>query len=126
VEANRSLGDTNLYLYGIYRGTMLFGTATQSATVQGGPGLSVSQASLSSAYTLLPTGEMELGMGWARGVGRTHLTVRTGLVGQVWYEAGNASRSSVQFLGVGPLANNSTLDSNLGLFGFTVRVGVDY
>jgi hypothetical protein len=71
-------------------------------------------------------GEMELGLGWGRDVGPANVYVRSGLISQLWYEAGNSSWSSVQSLGVGALANSRTLDSNLGLFGFSVRVGVDY
>jgi hypothetical protein len=125
LAADRLLGDTHFYFFGNCRGSILFGTARQSASLTAGPAFADTQDALSSTQTMLPVGELELGLGWSRDMGAAHVYVRGGMISQLWFEAGNASRSSVQFLG-GALANNSTIDPNLGLFGFSLRVGVDY
>jgi hypothetical protein len=44
----------------------------------------------------------------------------------MWHEAGNSSRSAVEFPPLGPLGSSAPIDSDLGLFGLAFWAGVDY
>src|SRR5262249_8024945 len=50
---NRPLGSTHFYLYGNCRGSVLFGTAKQSATLLGGQGFADNQDASSSSHGVL-------------------------------------------------------------------------
>jgi hypothetical protein len=125
-SVNSPLGGTGLYLYGDCRGSVLFGTAKQSASLLGGPTSTDTQDVSSNTHAVLPVGELELGLGWERDFGWAHVFVRGGLVGQIWHEAGNSSRSAVEFAPLGPVASSASVDSDLGLFGLALRAGIDY
>jgi hypothetical protein len=125
ITANRWIGGSPLYLYGDLRGSLLFGKSRQSASVVGVPG----GPSVADAYTcshaVLPVGEMELGMGWGREFGSSLLFVRAGMIAQAWFDAGNSSRSTL--LPGGAIGESGTsADPLLGLFGFTMRIGLNY
>jgi hypothetical protein len=122
---NRLIGCTHVYWYGNFRGSLLFGTVKQSASLAGAGTVDTEDVT-SSGHGVLPVGELEIGLGWERDMGTAHVFVRSGLISQVWYEAGNASRSAVAVAPFGAPANAAAFDSNLGLFGFSVRAGVDY
>ncbi len=118
--ANRWVGSTPLYVYSQVRGSLLFGTAKQSAGVIGGGGALPAQAA-TSTDTILPVAEIELGVGSSVEVGPTRVSLRSGLLGQAWFDAGSSSRSTVQ---AGLPA--TVTDATLGLLGFTMRAEVEY
>lgn len=123
-NARRWVDGTPFYLYGDVRGSLLFGTSEQSAFVGTGSRLLNTQQAFSAADAMLPVAEMELGIGWTQSMGSTQAFAQAGLLAQAWFDAGNASRDT---LVSGPAAATSaTVDPTLGLFGFTMRVGVNY
>jgi len=123
-RGRRGLG-LGLYLYGEGRASLLFGRAIQDATT-----LDAGGDVLNGAVTgrmVMPVGEVAGGIGWRRDFDGMEVFAETGLVGQVWVEAGNSSRSGgVTTLDVGGVGASSIADHNLGLLGFTMRVGLNY
>ena len=111
----RPLGDSNLYVYGTLRGSILFGDGKQTVAESG-----IADGIQSTNDDVLPEAELELGLGWYQALGQARLFAEIGLIGQAWLEAGNSSRSEIGF-GVG----NQT-DTTLGLFGLSMHVGVNY
>jgi hypothetical protein len=124
-SVNRPLGCTHLYLYGNCRGSVLFGTAKQSASLIGGA-FTDTQDGSSNSHGVLPVGEVEVGLGWECDYGLAHVFVRGGLVGQIWHAAGNSSRSAVEVPALGPVGSSAPVDSDLGLFGLALRAGIAY
>lgn len=122
LEGRLPLGG-GLALYAAGRVSILFGDHRQSAiSGQFAPdlGFGVPVTTAGSAITrdgLMPVTELELGGEWSTSFGNSQLFVQSGFVGQVYYGAGNSSRS-------GNFANES--NSNLGLIGFSVNVGVRF
>lgn len=123
-EVRRPLGSTGFTLYGSTRGSVLFGSGKMAGaqrtverrviTPRTGRPQVVNAATLNESATeqddVLPVGELEVGAEWARDFGRTLLFVRTGLVGQAWFGAGNATSD----------------DGDLGFFGLALTGGVRY
>jgi hypothetical protein len=122
----------SLYVDG--RGSLLFGRtqygAAQNFTGGAPPEQSFTASSARDAF--LPIGELELGVGWSIDLGRTHWLLKTGFLGQVWWDGGSASIppggigvQSPAFSGnVIPLA--ATTSSNLGFYGWTFCLGVQF
>jgi hypothetical protein len=82
---------------------------------------------------LMPVAELRLGGGWQMRMGRARLFVEGGLVAQAWFTAGNASRSGTIYPSVEDDSSDlqdtetgSVNDDPLGLFGVSLRLGVDY
>jgi hypothetical protein len=150
LEARRPLGDTGLALFGSARGAILFGSGKQQATLQSvrigrnsfpGPipffmihGASAVppvsnfntvtvNESFASWDDVLPVGELELGVEYARNIGPARLFAQLAFVGQVWWGADDSARSATStFFSPG----SGSADSNLGLIGLSLRTGVDY
>lgn len=126
LTGKRAIGSSRLYVFGSSRASVLFGGAKQSASgVLGGTGINEANV-YASSDAVIPEAEVEIGVGWHRTVGRARLFAQAGLIGEVWYEAGNSSRSYITPV-TGP--SNGIFDSadnNLGLLGLDVRVGVNY
>lgn len=119
LTGKRPIGLTNLYFFGSARGSVLFGNAKQSAV------LGAADA-YASADAVVPEAEVEIGLGYHRSVGRARFFAQAGLIGDVWYEAGNSSRSYITpVIGGAPGLYNSA-DNNLGLLGLDFRLGVNY
>lgn len=124
VETRRALGNTGLALYGSSRASLLYGHGRQTAVAldfldQTGEGADASREDL------LPILEAELGVEYSTCMGSSTLFVQAGLVGQVWFGAGNNSRSSSPDV-LGPVAGGTISDDNLGFFGFAVAGGIRY
>lgn len=122
LEGRLPLGG-GLAVYAAGRVSVLFGDHRQSAiALQFAPDLGFGQPinSAGAAVTrdgLMPVTELEIGGEWSTDMGNSQLFVQGGFVGQVYYGAGNSSRS-------GNYANES--NSNLGLIGFAVNVGLRF
>jgi hypothetical protein len=107
-----------LVLYGLGRGSVLFGPAEQTAYQANAAGALVAYR-IQNQTTVLPIVELEAGVEWGMQMGRGRVFVQTGFVGQTWFGAGSASRST-------GFDTFDQSDSNLGLVGFTIRTGVQY
>jgi hypothetical protein len=139
IDVQRRLGNSNFSLYANARGSLLFGRTKQAAnsgevfksfnafgqliSVTNSSGVSVKSQ---SEATIIPVGELELGVRWERDWGRRLVYVQAAFVGQVWFEAGNSSRSAPV---LGPFTSQdengaSPLDNDLGLLGFTMTAGL--
>jgi hypothetical protein len=119
LEVRRPLGNTALALYANTRGSLLFGSEKQHAerltveagTQAGSPFQNTTfLESSASGDAVLPVAEIELGAEYARDRNRFHPYVRTGVIAQTWFGAGNASGGN----------------SNLGFLGLTLVAGVAY
>jgi len=125
-------GGFTLYIDG--RGSLLLGRTQYGASQNftGGAPPEQSFTAGSARDSFLPIGEIELGIGWSFDVGRSHWLLKTGFIGQVWWDGGSASIppggigvQSPAFSGnVMPLA--STSSSNLGFYGLTVSLGCQF
>lgn len=122
LEARHMLFDSWLNLYGSARSRLLFGNARQTA--EGGDELKGTQESHQRGVVAIE--EVELGIEVNRAISQRRLFGQIALVGQEWFGAGNATRSTRS----GPpatLPNFSSEDnSNFGLLGVALRVGVDF
>jgi hypothetical protein len=132
LETRYTIGGGGLYLLGNVRGSLLFGKRTQVAfaeseivsPLEGALGNGVGD----SSKVVLPVGELELGVGYrSPAERRVGLVVETSLIAQEWIGAGNSSRSQPDF------KSNSDVDipggatnDNLGLFGFSVKAGINW
>jgi hypothetical protein len=122
LEARRPLCESPFSLYGSTRTRVLFGSAKQ--TVFGGDALQGSQEARQDGVVAIE--ELELGVEFARCIGRARLFSQVGMVGQEWFGAGNATRSS-RSAPPATIPTFSTEDnSNFGLFGLAFRMGVEF
>jgi Legionella pneumophila major outer membrane protein precursor len=130
LEARRPIGDTGLALYGNLRGALLFGSAKQSAFANNAASGFVGDEEAALTATdhhdrVMPVGELEIGVEYARDIGNMRVFGQLALVGQDWVGAGNASHSnSVSLEGIPVLG--ATADSDIGFFGLAFRIGVNY
>lgn len=127
-RGRRQCGCSGAYVFSDARGSLLVGLAKQDAFV----GLSrpISLEFATSSRTVMPVGELELGVGWRREMDGIDVFIETGVTGQTWLEAGSSSRSTItpNLSGppVPPTTFNNTVDYNLGLMGITIRAGINY
>jgi hypothetical protein len=120
LEARRPVADTGLVLYGNVRGSILFGTRKQNVgteEIYAGTmadntpfNLRIAEAATAHGDAVLPVMEIELGVEYGRPVGQVYPFVRTGLVSQVWFNAGNASGT----------------DGDFGFLGLEAALGVNF
>jgi len=122
LESRRSVGASGLVLFGSARGAVVFGSAKQSATL---PDQNVHAEDHRNRG--LPIGELELGLEYGRTVGVGRVFGQVAFVGQEWFGAGGASRSSVNvtpggaFVGAGYVG-----DSDISFLGVSFRLGLNY
>jgi hypothetical protein len=122
VEARRSLGDRGLTLYGTTRGAILFGGGHQRAII---PTRNVQAQDHRDIG--MPVGEAEVGLEYSRNVGAAHFFGQIGLVGQEWFGAGSASRSSIDVIPSGTFSSSAySGDSDLAFLGLVIRLGLNY
>jgi hypothetical protein len=116
---------TKFYLFGAGRGSLLYGKAQQDAWLDQPAG--IVNAAISSRM-VMPVGEMEMGMGYRRVWRGTDLFFEMGLDYQNWFEAGSASRSTIEPNSPAGATGvvSSTADYNLGLMALTFRLGLNY
>ncbi|HEV3261297.1 MAG TPA: Lpg1974 family pore-forming outer membrane protein [Gemmataceae bacterium] len=119
LEVRRPLGDTGLALYGNARGSLLYGDGKQHTTLSQQFSGVVGVTPFDMVHTsdvvgsrddLLPIVELELGAEYGMDMGRLRPFIRTGVVGQTWFGAGNAT----------------SVTGNLGFLGLTATAGVNY
>jgi hypothetical protein len=116
-ELRQHLGDSGLGLYAIGRGAVLFGNkhatgilATETIPAVGAVTTFSNQFHNDELGTI-GVGEAELGVEYSLRMGNAaSLFVRAGIDGQLWIGAGNATSTT----------------GNLGFFGYTFTVGVNY
>ena len=99
--------------YGITRGSILFGWRSELADSRI-PGSTFNVRSRNES--LVPIGELQLGLQWSEALGPGVFFARTGIEGQVWGDAGNITAGSSTSSGL-------FTPSNLGFFGVTVATG---
>lgn len=127
LEGRYPIADSGLAFFSTVRGALLFGSAKQNAvdtfTASGRPTeYSVAQ---DHRNRVMPVGELEIGVEYARTFGVGRVFGQFALVGQDWLGAGNASRSTQDnFLGLSH--GGSVIDNDLGFFGFLFRIGLNY
>ena len=142
LEVRRSVAGTGLALFAGARGAVLFGHGRHSAYFvrnfeeypDGGCGqVDISVEAHSERHDWLPVTEFEIGTEWSKELGSGRLFVRTALVSQKWYNAGNSSDTpvfagggGVQAAYIGGGSGGSGLHSDLGFFGLTVTTGVNF
>jgi hypothetical protein len=117
--AHWCLGHTGLSLFGTARTSLLFGctdadASLGSASSKAGPNATfvgtISRSSDVNRSDFLPVVELELGAAYQLDFGRIRPFFETGVVGQSWFNAGNAS----------------ALGTTLGLLGLSTTVGVNF
>lgn len=118
-EAKRHLGNGGASLYANGRLSLVYGTGQQSAYLSGAPD-SLDLERHARQADLIPITELEIGLEANRDLGRASLLVQTGIVGQVYFGAGNAANSESIF------TNGADSTSNLGFVGLVFRVGVGF
>jgi hypothetical protein len=75
----------------------------------------------------MPVADAELGLEYRRTVGGSHFFGQVGLVGQQWFGAGSASRSSIDVIPGGAFSGSSYVgDSDIAFLGLSIRLGVNY
>ncbi|OAI46724.1 hypothetical protein AYO44_10795 [Planctomycetaceae bacterium SCGC AG-212-F19] len=133
LEGRRLLGSTGLYLYGKTRGSLLYGTSKQSAsigTLDAQNNITgVDGTATSRSNGVVPVGELELGAGFQRETRLGMVFLQIGVVGQAWGNIGSAAESSGSPNEELPGRNqNSSVnhDGALGLIGFTLKTGINY
>jgi hypothetical protein len=131
LETRRPLGESGLSLYGSARGALVFGSADQDASF-GGQELRNNDPNPQFANQhrdrAIPVGEMEVGVEYGQAVGHSWLFGQVALVGQEWFGAGNASRSSMATVAntLRPVIGGAAVDSNIAFLGLSIRLGLEY
>ena len=102
----------SLSLFGLARGSLLFGDGESSLEAIEDQDLTnpLTTNATSDRDDLLPIGELQLGLQYTPFCGNKQPYIHLALEGQVWHGAGNASSE----------------DGNLGFFGFNVALGFDW
>ena len=124
LEVRRLIDDTPVSLYGIARGSVLFGRERtrsfqrttllqQTTTGTAAPRTVSSDVGLqggSSENETIPMGDFEVGVDWRTQYGRMRVFTRAGVMNRSWFGAGSATSDR----------------GDLGFFGFRFTVGVSY
>lgn len=123
LQAFRQIGTTNLSVYGLSRGSLLFGERRQRAfSVVDGVD---DQVSLTH-NSVLPVMEIEAGTNWTRNMGAYDFFAEGGFVGMVWFNAGNAANSDAIVADVFNTAGTDNVNQNLGLVGLRFSTGIRF
>lgn len=111
-EARWNIGGTAWSLFGLLRGSFLVGEVDKEVNFTDvSPGVFALSARESSSLShLLPVSEVELGVEYGSQWGAANYFLRTAVVNQTYFDAGNASNQ----------------DGNLSLFGLQFSLGVAY
>ncbi len=119
LEAKRHIGGGGFAAYAISRLAFLYGTGQQSAYQPDAETKTLLERHARQA-DVIPYAELEIGLEANRDMGRYSLMMQSGLVGQVYWGAGNAANSE------GIFTNGADNSSNLGFVGITLRFGVGF
>jgi hypothetical protein len=136
LDAGYTICNTGFSLFCTGRGSLLYGVGRERAslsTVTTNPLGAVTTQSLDPSATqdrVLPVGEIEIGAEYARYIGRCRLSIRTALVNQIWFGAGNAANNET-ITGTGtlltvPVTQAADNHMNLGFLGLTTTIGIQY
>lgn len=130
VEGRRAVAG-GFRVYGLGRGSVVFGAADQNAAFFGtelrnddpNP-----QFASSRRDRAIPIFDLEAGLDYGHEVGGCWLSGRVGLVGQRWFNAGGASRSTSMnpATTLRPVLGGAPMDSDLSFLGLIVQVGLNY
>jgi hypothetical protein len=131
LELRRQISDTGLSVYGMTRGSVVFGSATQNAIFFGqelrnddpNP-----QFATQHRTRAIPVADLESGVEYGRQVGSCWLFGQIGVAAQEWFEAGSSSRStnSIVQTTLRPVLGGAPLDSNIAFLGLSFRIGINY
>jgi hypothetical protein len=132
IEAAYPLGQSGFRLIGTARGSLLFGTGTQQASMvtwdtdaNGDPPNETLTSNSQSAGGLVPVLEFELGADWGHTAGAYRFAIQAALVAQVWFYGGNACNSDSVFSSTFPQQSQTTQD-DLGLLGVRIDASMSY
>jgi hypothetical protein len=117
VNGRHALGDTSLGVFGGGRGSLLFGSLSQSVA-SFYPGANASSTDNTGGKGLLPVAELEIGIDYRQPIGRVTLLIENSLIGQAWFNAGSASNTNG--------LDGSISSATLGLFGLRSSIGLTY
>jgi hypothetical protein len=131
VELRRPIGETGLSAFGMARGSVVFGNANQNAIFFGqelrndDPNPQIATQHRARA---IPVADLEAGLEYGWNVGHSRLFAQIGLVGQEWFGAGSASRSTNATVQTTfrPVLGGAPLDSNIAFLGLSFCVGLEY
>lgn len=118
------VGDTGIGLYGSFRGSLLFGKTRQ--TVQANIANAGPVSATSDYNAVVPVGEMEVGVSYARDIGPMNLELKVGFAGQIWWDVGNSAQSNMSTNTLSSYLPSSGERESLGLYGLTVTTGLRY
>lgn len=129
-EGYVDIGNTGFSLFCNTRNALLFGRAKNGATRVFTDQITGVATAIDTANRveedLLPVSEVELGVELGRRIGgRARLYVQAGVVGQMWWGAGNATNSA-HITGTSFPDEAHDAGSNLGMMGFLIRGGFDF
>lgn len=131
LQGHRLIGQTDLSLYGLTRAAVLFGESRRRAgsidleqVPDNDPDIITDSAS-HITNSLRPVLELEIGGNWTRNLGAFDFFAETGLVGMVWFNAGNATNLDSL---TGDLSSTvaDDFDQNLGLIGLRFSSGIRF
>lgn len=131
LETRRTLGGSGLGVYGIGRGSVVFGSANQDAGFFGAELRNDDpnpQFATQHRNRAIPIADLEAGVEYGRPVGNSWLFGGIGLVAQEWFGAGGASgavNTNVARAGR-PVIGGAPFDSNIAFFGLAVRARLNY
>jgi len=125
LDARRPLGDSGFALFGGLRGAVLFGrdrvnefgSSTDLMT-----NVTTNSSSLNSELGVVPVLEYEIGIEWARTVGRYRFFFRPAFAGEVWF--GGATDDMVGLPTPTPTSKGPA--ANLGFIGMSLNTGFTF
>ena len=131
LEGRRGLGHRGCMVYGKVRAAVLAGKTEEVAIDYQSSAGELENDGKAARWDLLPVGELELGLRHAQCYGTVGTFCEFGLVGHVWFGAGNASNSSAlspgEYYSPSPPAQfNGSNNDNMALFGFRSAAGITY
>src|SRR6185295_5066634 len=115
VKGQRHLGASNFSLYGLARGSAVFGDNAQQSQLQAAIGTLGDSASQASRSFVGMT-ELEIGVWYQRSYNRFIMVATGGAVGQYWSHVGNSANTDTFTAFANDEAQNNT--AGMGLFGF--------
>lgn len=135
LQAYRVIGQTNLSIYGLGRGSLLYGESRQRAMtfiagnfdVDTDPvDRTITSSVALDANSLRPVLELEVGGNWTRSLQAFDWFVETGFVGMVWFNAGNAAHTEALVGSEMRAVGSDSAQANLGLVGLRFATGVRF
>lgn len=120
-QLNRGIGDTNLSIYGLSRGSMLVGEHRHATFAD--YTVLADQAAVNVSNGVLPVLEFEVGGSWVRPTRHFDLFLEGGFVAMTWFNAGNGANTD-PIVGNGVGSDNA--NQNMHLTGLRFSSGVRF